>query len=136
MSLRSRFTRVGLADRGVTGAWNFGPPDEDFRSVKHLLETVETALGVDLRQSISVDEPEEAGYLALDSSKAVDELKWQPKFSFERAVAMSIVEIDSTQPNLLGETVRTQVVKHTEHHSQTKGLGLQTYGEGREAGLG
>lgn len=120
----------GVADRGLSGAWNFGPADDDFRSVKQLLEAVEEDIGVVLDKSISATgEPEEARYLALDSSEAVHELKWQPKFGFERAVAMSIAEIGSTQSKRLGATVRTQVGEHTERHAQAKRLQPHAHGK-------
>jgi len=67
-------------------AWNFGPVDEDARSVQWIVERLS-----EIRSNVSwkCDEkpqPHEAHYLKLDSSKAHDRLSWQPRFRLETAL--------------------------------------------------
>ena len=56
-------------------------------SVKDLCEYTFLSLGLDFRDYIIVDEkhfrPEELKNLKGDSSKLMDELKWEPKYTFE-----------------------------------------------------
>ena len=56
-------------------------------SVKDLCEYTFSNLGLDFRDYVIVDEkhfrPEELRDLKGDSSKLIDELKWEPKYSFE-----------------------------------------------------
>lgn len=66
------------------GPWNFGPDDEDEKSVKFILEYLTSHWGNGV--SWKLDEspnPHEALYLKLDSSKARYELKWAPKLGLE-----------------------------------------------------
>ena len=61
------------------GAWNFGPNDADATDVAHVVEQLANAWGVETgwRQG-DPDQPHEATYLKLDSSKARSQLSWAP----------------------------------------------------------
>jgi CDP-glucose 4,6-dehydratase len=61
------------------GGWNFGPPSEDARPVRWLAEQVCERWDGELCCEVDPDpHPHEAHYLALDSSKAREQLGWQP----------------------------------------------------------
>jgi len=67
--------------------WNFGPRDEDNRSVQEVVELLiagwnKTALW----QKEGVEQPHEADLLRLDCSKARRELGWIPKWGLETAI--------------------------------------------------
>ena len=62
------------------GAWNFGPSDADATSVAYLVEQLAHRwAGDDSWQPVATsDQPHEATYLKLDSSKARSQLGWTP----------------------------------------------------------
>jgi CDP-glucose 4,6-dehydratase len=61
------------------GAWNFGPDDSDAQDVGYIVEQLSRSWGkgVEWRHDES-DQPHEAKYLKLDSSKARSALSWSP----------------------------------------------------------
>jgi len=80
-----------LATKGAGDeAWNFGPADEDARSVQETASLIAQKLG---RGKILVHEdpnaPHEAKFLRLDARKAADHLGWTPKLDFEDGIEMT-----------------------------------------------
>jgi CDP-glucose 4,6-dehydratase len=76
-----------LCKGNATGAWNFGPSDEDYRTVGELTQLVLTTWGKDPRwlqdeRTYSA----ESDYLTLDSVKARTALKWRDKWDFNESV--------------------------------------------------
>ncbi len=74
------------------GAWNFGPDDEDAKTVEWLVKHLCEKWG--RNASYVVDKgphPHEANYLKLDCSKAKTDLEWHPRWSLDKAIE-SIVE--------------------------------------------
>ena len=69
------------------GGWNFGPRDEDARSVKEiinlLIQNWDTVASWTQDQS---EQPHEAHSLKLDCSKARQYLNWIPRWNLERAI--------------------------------------------------
>lgn len=78
-----------LHQRGAEfiGGWNFGPRDDDARSVQEVIELLIQGWGskVSWLQDISV-QPHEAHSLKLDCSKAHQYLNWVPRWSLENAI--------------------------------------------------
>jgi CDP-glucose 4,6-dehydratase len=69
-------------------AWNFGPRDGDARTVGWIVERLEALWEGALRWDLDGEEnPPEAGYLALDSSKAERELGWRAEWDLGEALA-------------------------------------------------
>jgi len=68
-------------------AWNFGPRDEDARSVQWIVERMCAAWGqgADWTHDTSI-QPHEARYLKLDISKARAGLRWVPRWSLGQAL--------------------------------------------------
>lgn len=65
-----------------TGAWNFGPDDQDARSVSWIADYITHLWGGSARwKSDSDPHPHEATYLKLDCSKAKSLLGWSPKLN-------------------------------------------------------
>ena len=72
-------------------AYNFGPLLSDALSVEEMLKLAIASWGK--REYVVEKEegqPHEAGLLKLDISKAISELKWQPKMNAEQAVRMTM----------------------------------------------
>ncbi len=67
-------------------AWNFGPRETDARSVGWIVERLQAALpGTKWDRDIA-EQPHEANYLRLDSSKAHSNLQWQPRWRLSTAL--------------------------------------------------
>lgn len=73
-----------------SGGWNFGPAAGSSLSVRQLVDLTEQSLKVTLPVHMNQnDNPHEASFLKLDSSKAKKHLNWVPKLSPEQAVNWS-----------------------------------------------
>lgn len=67
--------------------WNFGPNDDDAKSVGRLLDQLATTWGDGAIWKIDGgDHPREAHCLKLDCSKAKSRLNWQPKWSLDKTI--------------------------------------------------
>ena len=73
----------------VSGEWNFGPDLSEKHSVEDLVIAFANSWGVEGKKwnLESTDQPFEAGYLLLDSSKARNELDWVDKLNFDNSVS-------------------------------------------------
>ncbi len=67
-------------------AWNFGPSDEDARTVAWIVDKLTTSVPNANWQTDQHPQPHEATYLKLDSSKARAQLGWQPRWNLETAL--------------------------------------------------
>lgn len=71
----------------VRGGWNFGPSDEDAQNVQWIAEKIGEVWGeTDVWIKDGDEHPHEANYLKLDISKARMNLKWNPKWSADKAI--------------------------------------------------
>ena len=75
---------------GAADAWNFGPIEQDARSVEWIAEHL-----CNLVPSIdwvcdNVTQPHEANFLKLDISKTKHMLHWQPRWKLEDALRMTL----------------------------------------------
>jgi CDP-glucose 4,6-dehydratase len=78
---------AGEADR----AWNFGPREQDVRTVRWIVERLATHWEGAL--SWEIDErpnPPEAGHLALDSGDAENLLGWRPALDLQEALGLVV----------------------------------------------
>ncbi len=70
------------------GAWNFGPDPSSFQTVEAVVAALARRWGGDLRWQVDGGEhPHEAARLVLDSSRANQELGWQPRLPLADALA-------------------------------------------------
>ena len=75
------------ADADFAGAWNFGPPDDEARTVRWIVERVAELWPGGLEWDAAAGpHPPEAQYLKLDSSKARTRLDWAPLLSLGEAL--------------------------------------------------
>lgn len=78
------------SDSELTGAWNFGPSDEDTRPVRWLLDHCAARLpGFDWAPEAGPF-PHEAPCLRLDSGKARSRLHWAPRWRLAQALDRTI----------------------------------------------
>ena len=72
-------------------AWNFGPNDEDVKSVGWIAQEMAYLWGEGAQYQIDTgDHPHEANYLKLDISKARSRLDWHPYLNIKDALALTI----------------------------------------------
>lgn len=80
--------------------WNFGPRDEDNRSVQEVVNLMIAQWGGSARwKKEGSEHPHEANLLKLDCSKARKQLAWLPRWSLESAVEKIIEWHKSFQSN-------------------------------------
>jgi CDP-glucose 4,6-dehydratase len=73
-------------------AWNFGPKDEDAKSVEWIVNKVLSLWGNSNGFNIEKgDHPHEANYLKLDYSKSANRLYWKPKWDLAEALERIVV---------------------------------------------
>jgi CDP-glucose 4,6-dehydratase len=75
---------------GFAEAWNFGPPDEDARPVRWIVERMAEMCKSVKWQCDEAPQPHEANYLKLDSSKAHNRLNWQSRWHLQIALKKTL----------------------------------------------
>ena len=74
-----------------SGAWNFGPKDEDCKTVSWILNEMVSRWGSGASWKLDKNNnPHEANFLKLDCSKAASELKWYPKWNLEHTLDLIV----------------------------------------------
>lgn len=71
-------------------AWNFGPNDEDAKSVSWIVEQLCDQMPGSKWQTEKTKQPHEAGLLKLDSSKAKTKLGWTPRWNLATALSKTV----------------------------------------------
>jgi CDP-glucose 4,6-dehydratase len=103
--------RLWLAGPDFAEAWNFGPTDQNTCSVGSLVERL-YALWDDAPEweFDNNEQPHEAAYLKLDSSKARARLGWKSRWSLETALQKTIEAYHShAKGGDMSEIIRRQV---------------------------
>jgi CDP-glucose 4,6-dehydratase len=76
---------------GFAEGWNFGPNDEDAKSVGWIVQQMAAMWGNNARWHLDTGEhPHEANYLKLDISKARSRLNWHPALRLDDALQLII----------------------------------------------
>ena len=89
-------------------AWNFGPKEEDTKTVEWIINRISKQLGEETRWTYDDgDHPHEANYLKLDCSKAHNILLWKPKWSLDQAL---IKIIEWYRDELTGKNVKEKTL--------------------------
>lgn len=75
----------------VAESWNFGPAESDAQPVASVAEYLCARWGQDSRYELDrSDQPPEAGFLRLDSSKSRSRLGWQPRWKLKKAIDATV----------------------------------------------
>ena len=83
-----------LCEKGSLCAegWNFGPLDEDAKSVGGIVQTIGRLWGEKAQWHLDAGpHPHEAHYLKLDISKAGSQLQWRPVLRLEQALEWTVL---------------------------------------------
>lgn len=99
--------------RKYAEAWNFGPADEDARSVGWIVEYLAARIPGMAWQVDDAPQPHEAHYLKLDSSKARAHLEWAPRWHLPDALQKTL---DWHQAWRRGEAMRDQSLRQIEDY--------------------
>lgn len=92
---------AGQADE----AWNFGPRDDDARTVGEVVTELARLWGEGARAELAGGEhPHEAHWLKLDTSKARHQLHWMPRLTLNESLARVV---EWQRRHLAGEDART-----------------------------
>ena len=72
-------------------AWNFGPDNQDDKSVEWLISNFDKEYGGENNFKILLNDnlPHEANYLKLDCSKSIKRLDWSPKLNIEECILLT-----------------------------------------------
>ena len=74
-----------------SGGWNFGPQNDDAKSVQWIVERLAALWGKDAKwELLNTNSIHEAQNLKLDNSKARNELNWSPVLELEHALHLTI----------------------------------------------
>ena len=96
-------------------AWNFGPKDDDCKSVSWILDKMVSHWGNGASWNLDKNNnPHEAGFLKLDCSKAFTRLNWSPKWNLKYTLK-SIV--DFHQHWLSGGNVKEYCLSEIEKYN-------------------
>jgi CDP-glucose 4,6-dehydratase len=81
-----------LCEDGQTfdGAWNFGPPLQDAKPVRWIVEQLCKGVPGASWRVDAAPQPHEAHMLSLDNAKARERLGWKPRWSIEEALARTL----------------------------------------------
>jgi len=99
-------------------AWNFGPADEDARTVAWILDTLKDICSDADWKCDKRPQPHEAGFLKLDSSKSRKLLSWSPRWSLDVALEKLIEWHDAWRSN---DDVRITTLQQIEAYQSSKG---------------
>jgi CDP-glucose 4,6-dehydratase len=98
--------------------WNFGPRDEDNRSVQEVVELMISHWGKSARwEKEGSEQPHEANLLKLDCSKARQQLGWSPRWGLEVAIEKTVSWQKSYQNN---ENMRDVSLAQINHFKSSK----------------
>lgn len=81
---------LGEDNRNFAEAWNFGPSDEDARTVQWVAENICKHFPGSSWKTDSGIKKHEANYLKLDISKAKMKLHWTPKWTTEQSLEATV----------------------------------------------
>lgn len=101
-----------ILERGLQGAWNFGPGPEHSRTVAELADTAVALWGPGASWAApGAPEPPEAHLLTLDSSMARTELLWSERLGFGETVSWTT---EWAKRHISGESARAISVDQIE----------------------
>ena len=80
----------GLEGKTFAEAWNFGPAEDDAKTVQWIAESICKHFPGSSWQTETGEKKHEANFLKLDISKAKMKLKWLPKWGTEEALRATV----------------------------------------------
>ena len=107
--------RLFEGDSATACGWNFGPQEDDAKSVHAVLDRVVQLWGGDAcwQPEEGANHPHEARYLKLDCSKAIDQLGWRRRLRFDDAIDWTVAWY---QGHFRGRNARSLCLDQIEHY--------------------
>jgi CDP-glucose 4,6-dehydratase len=112
-----RLAEALFDDDAFGGGWNFGPAATDVRSVRWIIERLTELWPEPLEWDLDArPHPHEAGFLALDSTKARERLSWMPIWGIEAALSRIVEWYDELRG---GGDMRTLTLAQIENFTKS-----------------
>lgn len=114
LQLAARMQNEGVK---FCGSWNFGPSDDDTKTVGHVVEVFSRFLNDELNwQANDSHQPHEAKLLKLDCSKARHILNWKPKLDLHTALEWTAQWYTQyiNNPGALRQLTEKQIANYSE----------------------
>lgn len=108
---------LALAEREASGAWNFGPADEDARTVEDVVNGIIRHWGEGEWTSEEHDQPQEAKTLRLNTEKAHKELGWSPRWPFDKAIEQTVAWYKAAHDGASAEQLRELTLQQIEAYA-------------------
>jgi CDP-glucose 4,6-dehydratase len=98
-------------DKSFAESWNFGPEEEDSKSVGWILEEIKKLWNGEVNWKIAEgNHPHETNFLKLDSTKAKVKLDWNPELNFLEALKLTNKWYETFRDkNISSETTKQQI---------------------------
>ncbi len=98
-------------------AWNFGPPIDDVRTVKWIIDNLSLHYNYNITYKQTTDTlPHEAHYLSLDSTKAHKLLGWKTEWNLEKTLLKTV---DWHKALIQGKNMRETSLQQIASYSST-----------------
>jgi CDP-glucose 4,6-dehydratase len=81
---------IDFVSSGRSDAFNFGPNEGDFHTVEEVTTHILKLYGISNWESGQTSPNKEAGFLTLNSAKAMKELNWKNKVSFIEGLDLTL----------------------------------------------
>ena len=81
---------LNFVSNGNSGIWNIGPNIQNNITVEEFLAKCSIFLGKEIKVDQSKEKYNEKNFLALSTSKAKQELNWQPKFTIDESIEKTL----------------------------------------------
>jgi CDP-glucose 4,6-dehydratase len=119
-------TKLWYHGSRYSGAWNFGPMDDEIWPVHKVVEKVCSLWSKELESKIrypksDIQNPHEAHWLKLDCSKARFELAWRPVYSLEHALEKTISWYKEYYQERSCEEIRRYTLGQIEEYAEAVG---------------
>lgn len=96
-------------------AWNFGPYNEDNKTVEELVRiAIDTWGSGEMEKTQNAAAPHEAGLLKLDINKTTNELGWKPRMSAAEAIATTIEWYRAAETSSAKALVEADIFHYTQ----------------------
>ena len=106
---------------GRSGSFNFGPNEDDFHTVEEVTTYVLNLYGIQDWDRGQFSQNKEAGFLTLNSAKAIKELNWKNKISFTEGLELTV---DWYKAAKAGDEMRDFTIKQIEKFQSVRRLCL------------
>ena len=106
-----------MDDPKLASAWNFGPAEDEVRTVEDVVNGVVEAWGSGTWTSDSNEYPHETTTLTLNTEKARRELGWSPRWPFERAILETVRWYRAAHDGASARELRELTLAQIEAHS-------------------